>query len=214
MRDEDVVIPGPSGQLQAVATGFGQIASNYDEVIGVNCHPHPLFGGTMNNKVVHTLMRALRELSIPSLRFNFRGVGESQGSYDEGKGEVDDCIAVIDWLQSRFPQSRLLLTGFSFGSYVAYASAMSESLDVRRLSHLILVAPPVHHFPFSSQLPSLCPTTVIQGDIDEVVPVNEVLQWVKTVQPAPDFRLMAQSGHFFHGQLTLLKEQVQSAVKK
>src|ERR1700727_2668998 len=131
---ERLAIPGPAGVLQAIvheAEGVPQ------PLYGIVCHPHPLYGGTMDNKVVYTLARALQALGIASLRFNFRGVGASAGSYDEGAGETQDAAAVADFGAARWPHRRLVLAGFSFGAFVALRLALT-----RDTARLITVAAP------------------------------------------------------------------------
>jgi alpha/beta superfamily hydrolase len=131
-----VLIDGPAGRLEArvedPAPGSGP------RVVGVVCHPHPLFGGTLQNKVVHTLARTLQELAAPTVRFNFRGVGASEGVHDDGRGEVDDALAVIAWARARWECEPLWLAGFSFGAAVALHACATA-----RPAALVTVAPPV-----------------------------------------------------------------------
>lgn len=207
---ERINIDGPVGRLQ------GRLEYNSSPAfIGVVCHPHPLFGGTMDNKVVTTLCRAVRDGGGAALRFNFRGVGESQGVYGEGLGEAEDLLAAIHWMQSRFAGLPVWLAGFSFGSYVAAQVATSQAITAQAvvtqtdkdqlLTHLLLVAPPVHHFDFQSVTETRCPVTVVQGDDDEVVDAKEVHDWAQQSPLAPDLIRFPSCGHFFHGKLTELK---------
>ncbi len=136
---------------------------------GVVCHPHPLGGGTLDNKVVHTVARTMQELGLPALRFNFRGVGASAGTFDDGIGETDDAQAVIDWGRERWPQAALWLAGFSFGAYVALR--VSER---RRPQRLITVAPPVQRFQLAALRVPDCPWLIVQGDADEIVDCGAV----------------------------------------
>lgn len=198
---ERVMIAGATGALEAVLESAPRPA-----FIGVVCHPHPLFGGTMDNKVVTTLCRAIRDGGGAALRFNFRGVGNSEGGYGEGIGEAEDLLAAIHWLQARFPDTPLWLSGFSFGSYVAAYGAVSLRANQQSPTRLMLVAPPVHHFDFSSLTDVGCAVTVVQGDDDEVVAAEQVHQWVQNSPLQPDLIRFSHCGHFFHGRLNELKQ--------
>jgi hypothetical protein len=171
------------------------------------CHPHPLYGGTLSNKVVHMVARAFNEMGVTCLRFNFRGVGESQGEYDQGQGETDDLLAVADWFHRRRPDAPLWLAGFSFGAFVAFHA--QARLKPQRL---LLVAPPVSRFTFPEQQPVLAEDwLVIQGGQDDVVDPEQVTQWVAHQSPPADFRWLEDAGHFFHGRLLELKELIRDA---
>lgn len=197
---ERVMIAGPMGLIEAVLESAPRPA-----FIGVVCHPHPLFGGTMDNKVVTTLCRAIRDGGGAVLRFNFRGVGKSEGSYGEGIGEAEDLLAVIHWLQARYPRASLWLSGFSFGSYVAAYGAVSLRANGQAPMRLFLVAPPVHHFDFSTITDVGCAVTVVQGDDDEVVAADKVHQWGQMSPLQPELIRFSECGHFFHGRLNELK---------
>ena len=201
---ERLSIDGPAGSLEAVLEDPRAPQSAY----AVVCHPHPLFGGTMENKVVTTLARALRDASIPTLRFNFRGVGKSAGAYDDGIGETLDAAAVASWGAARWPERRLMLAGFSFGSYVAMRLAQT-----REAVRLILVAPPVDRFDFAALTPPRCPWQVVQGDADELVDHRHVIAWMESMDPKPKLLLMPGVGHFFHGALPALRSAVVDEVR-
>ena len=168
--------------------------------LAVVCHPHPLFGGTMDNKVVQTLSRALVQLGWKTVRFNFRGIGASAGAWDDGVGEVDDALAVI--AHHRAPSQALLLAGFSFGAFVA-AAAASRLPEAQRAERLVLVGPSTQ-----KQLVPVVPanTVVIHGEADDVVPLAATLDWARP-QALPVI-VFPGVGHFFHGQLPLLKRVV------
>ncbi len=191
-----ITIPGPSGDLESIVDcAAGDLQGG-----AVICHPHPLYGGTMRNKVVHTLAKSLAANNRAAVRFNFRGVGVSAGKYDEGKGETDDALAVCDWLSSQQPDLPMIFAGFSFGSYVAVQAAVQHNPAA-----LITVAPPVRMFDFSD-LPSIsCPWLLIQGDEDEVVEVSSVVNWVKGLESPPQLVTMTGASHFFHGKLLDLR---------
>ena len=166
---DHVSIAGPAGPLEAIVEDSGVAGDRF----GIVCHPHPLYGGTMDNKVVTTVARALREAGMPTVRFNFRGVGKSGGDYDSGEGETDDADAVASFGAHRWPGRRLVIAGFSFGSYVAMRLSQR-----RHPSHLITIAPPVDGFDFSGMRAPDCPWLVVQGDPDEVVDAQNVTRWV------------------------------------
>jgi hypothetical protein len=163
-------------------------------------HPHPLHGGTMQNKVVHTLARAFAELGVASVRFNFRGVGASAGRFAHGEGETEDALAVIAWVRKQRPDAPVWLAGFSFGAYVALRAAASAQVD-----GLITVAPAVHLYDFSTLVLPQCPWLLIQGEADEVVPVEAVRAWLSGIVPRPQTLFLPGVGHFFHGHLTEIK---------
>lgn len=169
------------------------------------CHPHPLHEGTMHNKVVTTLCRMGRDLGLPSLRFNFRGVQNSAGVWDQGVGEVDDALQAAGWLRSQYPNARLWLAGFSFGGYVA--AQAHRQLDV---AGLMLVAPATSRFDMS-QVQVQVPTWVAFNQDDDTVDPASMQQWLDQQPPEwVDHYVQPTGGHFYHGQLTGMKRQVQS----
>ncbi len=179
-------------------------------LIAVVCHPHPLHGGTKDNKVVHTLCRALRDMGVASIRFNFRGVGKSEGQFDHGKGEYEDLITVVKFLRTYVDEKKpLLIAGFSFGSFIASRFAISN-----KVSACIMVAPPVSYPEFKEMNTFLSPLLVIQGDQDEVVDYGDVKSWVGALVRSPEFEIVEGAGHFFHGRLPELKSIVQSFVTR
>jgi alpha/beta superfamily hydrolase len=193
-------IEGPAGALEAQLTEPQPVPRAGFAVI---CHPHPLYGGSMQNKVVHTLGRACQEYGMATLRFNFRGVGASAGSYDEGRGELDDALAVIAWGRKRWPQTPLTLAGFSFGAMVALGAA-ARCAPAR----LITVAPALGRPQFGSVPRPACPWLIVQGDADELVDIREVRALAARFEPPPRLVVMQGGEHFFHGRLTELRDQV------
>jgi uncharacterized protein len=168
--------------------------------VAVICPPNPQAGGTLDNKVVQTLMRAFVQLNHKSVCFNFRGVGASEGVWDQGVGEVDDALAVID--AQRQPHQPLVLVGFSFGAYIAACAA--KRLPANQGAHqLVLVGPSTQ----KQNMPDVPDDTlVIHGELDDIVPLQATLQWARA-QTLP-ITVIPGVGHFFHGQLTLLKQLV------
>lgn len=204
--EQPVHIPGPVGTLQALHSSASQ------NRIGVLvCHPHPLFDGTMMNKVVSTVVRTAARMDVPALRFNFRGVGESDGQHDHGRGEQDDALAVLDYAQQTLGWQQVLLVGFSFGAGMACLVAPTVA---EQLAGLFLIAPAVHHFDAPSSLPYEFETFVYMGDADEVVPYDEVEQWVERVVPMPELTIFSEGGHFFHGRLAELGASLQADFNK
>jgi alpha/beta superfamily hydrolase len=197
---ENVVIDGPAGPIEALVESPPGARTG---LIAVCCHPHPLYGGTMQNKVVHTLARAVQDQGVTSLRFNFRGVGASAGVHDDGTGESDDAAAVADWAKARLGATRLWSLGFSFGGFVSYRLA-----TLRDAAALVTVAPPVRRFDFATLAVPRCPWLVAQGDKDELVDHEAVLAWSGSVDPPPLVRILPGAEHFFHGRLTLLRSLV------
>ncbi len=202
---EPVVITGPVGPIEALV----EIPEGFrGEHCAVVCHPHPLFGGTMQNKVVHMAARALQEKGYATVRFNFRGVGASTGHFDDGRGETDDALAVVDYALERWPGARLTIAGFSFGSFVAFRVA-----SLRPVERLYTIAPPVGRFDFTTITVPTAPWVVIQGDHDELVDHQAVLNWARDVTPAPLVVLIPGAEHFFHGRLNDLKDAVQGPLR-
>lgn len=184
---------GPAGRIECAIDAPADAALG----VAVICHPHPQHGGTLDNKVAQTLARAAVQLGYRAVRFNFRGVGESQGAWDEGRGEVDDALAVI--AHHREAGLPLLLAGFSFGAYVA-AQAAAQLLGDAKPQRLALVGPSTER---QQMAPVPADTVVIHGESDEVVPLAATLDWARP-QALPVI-VFPGVGHFFHGQLTLLK---------
>lgn len=202
---EQLDLQGPAGRLQAVLEGPADTAPAAFMVV---CHPHPVHGGTMENKVVTTLARCAHELGAPSLRFNYRGVGASEGSWDEGRGETDDALAVIAWGRRRWPDAALWLAGFSFGGVIALRATAAPG--VGPVSRLVSIAPALgRNFAAPADVPvPACPWMIVQGEADDVVDPSVVKDWVGRISPVPQLVLLPGVGHFFHGQLLVLQQHV------
>lgn len=203
-----LMLPGPAGPLE-IMTSSAEEPLRHPSTIAVICHPHPLFGGTMHNKVIYTLARCFNSLGLASVRFNFRGVGLSQGVYDNGVGETDDVLTVLTWLKQSCPESVIWLAGFSFGAYVAARAA-----KVWPAKQLICVAPPIENFPFKELPPFSCPWMVIQGDEDEVVSAAAVFNWVDSLEQPPEVIKIHGTSHFFHGKLIELRDRLITTLNK
>lgn len=200
--NEAVEIPGPAGLLEAATACPPQ--DRHSGIAAIICHPHPLYGGSLQNKVVYYLSKTCAELGVASVRFNFRGVGRSAGCYAEGVGETEDLLAVMDWVRMRCPSFRIWLAGFSFGAFVACRAA----LQCPRVERLITVAPPVNLFDFPRGEVPACPWLVVQGGRDEVVPRMAVEDYVGACKPSPEFMCLEEADHFFHGQLNALRSRL------
>lgn len=194
-------ISGPAGALEAVVR-----QPDAPRAVAVICHPHPLYGGSMQNKVVTTLDRSLHELGLVTWRFNFRGVGASAGEHDHGRGEQQDLAAVVEQATQHHPGLPLWLAGFSFGAWVSARQA--AALGARKL---ISVAPPVGKWDYAEVRPD-CPWTVLQGDADEVIDASHVFDWFDRTHPQATMLRFDGASHFFHGRLTELRERLAQAV--
>jgi uncharacterized protein len=197
-------ITGSAGNLEGIA----HLPDDEPQAIAVVAHPLPTMGGTMENKVVTTLAKTFAELGFAALRFNFRGVGSSAGTFDSGNGEVEDMRAVIEYAQQTFGELPLVLSGFSFGGYVAARVAQHLHPQPHRL---VLIAPAVGRsvpaFENSTGMPHVPHgTLVIHGDKDEVVPFSDVMDWAR--QQHLPIVVLPEAEHFFHGRLNQIREIV------
>jgi len=201
----DFQIEGPAGRLQALL----EIPPDGEPVgCAVVCHPHPVHGGTMQNKVAHTLARSFVGTGFAALRFNFRGVGSSDGEFDHGGGEVGDVLAAVDWMRGEMPGLPLWLAGFSFGAAMAVHAAVACRPD-----GLVSVAPAVSRFIGKLERQPECPWLIVQGDRDELVDIEETIAWVNGLEPGPELEVFADTEHFFHGKLVLLRDAVEAFVR-
>lgn len=163
----------------------------------------------MQNKVVHTLARSLGEIGLATVRFNFRGIGSSAGTYAHGAGEAEDALAVLNWVRTRRPKDEVWLAGFSFGAYIALRVAAQF-----RVAELVLVAPPVHLYrELGPPAAPRVPTLVLQGEQDEVVSAEAVKDWINSLTPRPALRLFPGVGHYFHGRLNDLRSAVEESLR-
>ncbi len=204
------MIDGPVGKLELVIESGAETGSLAGQgYYAVVCHPHPLFGGEMNNKVVTTVARIYRELGVSIARFNFRGVGRSEGEHDNARGEVDDLQAVVTWVQQHTSGTRLLLAGYSFGSVVAAAGSLLMNPE-----HLILVAPPVEKYTYAPDGQFTCPVALALGEDDDLVDAQNAKAWAEQLTSPVEIFLIAGASHFFHGQLPELSRRLSPAISK
>ncbi|MCH7820611.1 MAG: alpha/beta hydrolase [Proteobacteria bacterium] len=199
-------IEGPAGRLESTVESP---ADSLPVGVVVVCHPHPQHGGTMHNKVVHTLARSFVRMGFAALRFNFRGTEASEGCYDNGNGELDDALAAIEWMCAKYSNQPLWLAGFSFGAAIAVRAAIAV-----QVTGLVSVAPAVDRFGKGLAGQPRCPWLVIQGDKDEVVDVDLTVEWLDSLEPGPELLIMSGAGHFFHGKLVDLRSSVTEFVER
>jgi hypothetical protein len=202
-----VDIPGPAGRLE----GLLQSREVRDPgLAALVCHPHPAYGGTMHSKVVHRVASVVVERGAAVLRFNFRGVGKSEGGYDQGIGELEDARAAFAWLRGRFPRARFWIAGFSFGSWIAARLAAAEPAFER----LVMVAPPVTRSGFQVLRSSAVPKLVVQGTADENCPLEALEREFPTW--AEPKRLVKVEGatHFFDKRLGDLAKALDEALPR
>jgi alpha/beta superfamily hydrolase len=202
---EKLFIEGPAGRLESI---LDEPRDGPVRGCAVVCHPHPQHGGTMHNKVAHTLARAFVRLGFRTLRFNFRGTEASEGSYDEGDGELDDALAAAAWLRAGGCDGPLWIAGFSFGAAIAVRAA-----EPARVDGVVAVAPAIYRFARGVARMPDCPFLVIQGDEDELVDVQETIEWVQGLEPGPELLVMPGAEHFFHGRLVELRDAVTAFVQ-
>lgn len=199
MNQQALTLAGPLGTIEAVLHPTDSPVTN----IGIVCHPDPKQLGSMDNKVVTTVARAFQGMGITTVRFNYRGIGASEGVYGNITGEVDDCLAVVRWAQQQWPDAKLWLAGFSFGAYIAAKVATEVSAH-----QLITIAPSVERMPYIT-LPKVdCPWLVIQGDEDDVVSPQAVYQWYEQLDAKKTLIKFPATGHFFHGKLMELRQTI------
>ncbi len=197
-----ILFAGPVGNIELLIS-----PTTPGDIIAIICHPHPLFQGTMDNKVVYTAHKALTGLGYTTIRFNFRGVGLTQGKHNHGIGETDDLLAIIGWIKNQRANAKIILAGFSFGAYIALKASKKTECAC-----LISIAPAVHHQDYKLYLPLDIPWLVIQGTADEIVPANLVFELIENFSNPSLTTLIKfpDTGHFFHGNLPQLKDAITS----
>ena len=201
-------VEGKAGRIEAIHDKIKNANSNKVAVI---CHPHPLYHGTMHNKVVTTIARAMKNCSIESFRFNYRGVEDSEGEYGEGFCEVEDLISICEWIKLNTSAKEIILCGFSFGGAVAYMGL--EKLDM--VSTLVTISPAVDRFDLSGYPQPTIPWLAVQGIDDDIVNPQSVFDFMaKHYDSSLILVKMEEVGHFFHGKLIDLKEVIENFIKE
>jgi alpha/beta superfamily hydrolase len=201
-------IPAPHGHLEGLLR-LPDDGPELPRMAAVVCHPHPLYGGTMHNKTVFRLAGALNALGWPTLRFNFRGVGQSTGRHDDGRGEQDDVRAALDALEQRFPQSALCVAGFSFGAWVGLPVGCAEA----RVSQLVGAGIPTQLLGATSLADCAKPKLIVQGALDQYGPLAEVQQWFATLHAPKQLEIIPNADHFFTDHLDDLHAAVLHALR-
>lgn len=201
----EVIINGPEGRIEGRYTP----GKTEDAPIALFLHPHPVHGGTMNNKVVYAMFHHFAQRGFATLRFNFRGVGRSQGEYDKGEGELSDAASVLDWLQSQNPNAKQCwVAGFSFGAWIGMQLLMRRP----EITGFISVAPPANLYDFSFLAP--CPSSglMLQGDADEIVPADSVEKLAEKLNLQQgihvDYHLESGADHFFTDMLEPMTDRI------
>ena len=203
IRETAVRIDGPVGELEGL-----YLTPENPIGLALLCHPNPVQGGTMLNKVISTLQRTARDQGYITLRFNYRGVLGSEGTHDMGEGEVDDAYAAFMWLHEKHPELPVTLMGFSFGGFVAASLAARLAKEGVAVTRTFMVAPAVHRLADATALNGLGALTVIQPEADEVIEPQIVYDWSERLAHPHTLLKVAECGHFFHGKLTDLKDLV------
>lgn len=202
---QQFLFKGENGNLECLLSV--PVSQSPLKKMAVICHPHPLYAGTMHNKVVSTVAKILNKNGLPVMRFNFRGIEKSDGEYANGIGEKEDLTAVANLMKALFPAYSLWLAGFSFGSYIA--ASMQRTLQAEQL---ITIAPAVTSFDFNHFPPPTCRWLLIQGLADEVIDANAVLTWAQSLESPPIIKTLPDTSHFFHRKLIplgrLLEEEL------
>jgi alpha/beta superfamily hydrolase len=207
----DVIIPGPEGRME----GRYQHAREDTAPIALLLHPHPLYGGTMNNKVIYTLYHTFVENGFSTLRFNFRGVGRSQGQYDRGEGELADAASALDWAQQHNPNARAVwVAGYNFGAWIAMQLLMRRP----EIQRFVVIAPPSNMYDFSFLAP--CPSSglILQGDQDEIVPEESVSKLITKLSAQKgiemDYRIIDGTNHYFGNRLETMRQHVSDYIDR
>ena len=201
------LIDGSAGKLEIVVDIPKHL--KFDNKLMIICHPHPKYLGNMNNKVVTTISKAAQNSGLLAIRFNYRGVGKSEGYYGNGIGEIDDLLSVASWAKKNTNNIEIILAGFSFGASVAY-----RSLERLPCSHLITIAPAIINFPLTTYTEPQIPWLIIQGDNDEIILPKDVFKWLnEEVKTSYTLYKMSKACHFFHGRLIELRNEIENYIK-
>jgi alpha/beta superfamily hydrolase len=200
-RLQSIFIEGRVGRLEAIVEA--STADHSYPISFIMCHPHPLQEGTMHNKVVTTTCKAFQQLGVNTIRFNYRGVGQSEGSYGNGVGEIEDLLSIVSWVKAHYPDHAIWLGGFSFGAAVAYSAA--NEIGAKQLLN---IAPGVSRFPELRKHEPSMPWLIIQGEADEVIEPKAVYEWAAQHQANYELIKLPEVGHFFHGRLVELKQML------
>ena len=196
--ENTITLEGAAGKIESILhLPKAGIVESPIQAMMICCHPHPLYGGTMSNKIVHIICKTFSKMGLPTLRFNFRSIGESEGIHDNGIGESEDLLILSELMHETWPNRELWLAGFSFGSWIAANTAVQA-----KAKQLLSIAPPVQYFDFKDFNQPTCPWLVLMGDQDDVVEPEKVYEWINAQQDnKPELIRFSEAGHFFHGEM-------------
>lgn len=191
---------GPAGRIEAILKEPAGPATR----AAVVCHPHPLFGGTMHNKVVYRIAKAFEKSGFATLRFNFRGTGRSHGAHDHGRGEQDDLRAAIEFVEEKYSDAALWVAGFSFGSAVMLRAACNDE----RVRAIVAAGVPVSKYDFSQVVECPKPKLFVQGELDEFGAAADLERFVQSLRDPAQLKIIKGAGHFFEDRLHELEQAV------
>jgi alpha/beta superfamily hydrolase len=194
-------IPGPSGPLEALM----DLPDGEPRAVAVLGHPHPLQGGTLHTKGVYQAAKGMARIGVAALRFNFRGVGRSAGTFDSGVGEQDDFRAAIDFARQRYSDLPVWAVGMSFGAWVAMTTGASDS----RVSLLFGIAPPIDRYDFSVLLTSTLPKFIVHGENDELISIKDIRRFYAQLPEPKELVVIEDADHLFDGKTSLVGEAVE-----
>ena len=194
-------IPGPAGPLEALL----DVPDNEPRAVAVFGHPHPLHGGTMNTKALYQAAKAMPRIGVAALRFNFRGVGRSGGTFDAGPGERQDFRAAISFVHERYPDVPVWAAGMSFGSWIAMTTGAEDS----RVSLLLGIAPPVDRYEFDNLMTCTLPKFIIHGESDELIPIKEIRKFYSQLPEPKELVTIEDANHLFEGKTSMVGEAVE-----
>lgn len=194
-------IPGPMGLLEALL----DLPGGDVRAVAVLGHPHPLYGGTLHTKALYQAAKAMTRIGVAALRFNFRGVGRSAGTFDSGLGEQDDFVAAIDFAQGRFPGVPIWAAGMSFGSWIAMATGAADA----RVSLLLGIAPPVDRYEFDALRTCTLPKFIIHGESDELISIKDIRKFYAQLPEPKEIAVIEDANHLFEGKTSLVGEAVE-----
>ena len=193
-------IPGPAGPLEALL----DLPEGEPRAVAVFGHPHPLHGGTMHTKALYQAAKAMPRIGVAALRFNFRGVGSSTGTFDSGPGEKDDFRAALSYVEQRFPDLPIWAAGMSFGSWIA----LTVGAEDPRVSLLLAVAPPIDRYDFDVLKTSTLPKFIVHGENDELISIKEIRKFYAQIPEPKELVTIEDANHLFEGKTSLVGEAV------
>jgi alpha/beta superfamily hydrolase len=193
-------IPGPAGPLEALL----DLPEGVPRAVAVFGHPHPLHGGTMHTKALYQAAKAMPRIGVAALRFNFRGVGSSTGTFDSGPGEKDDFRAALSYVEQRFPDLPIWAAGMSFGSWIA----LTVGAEDPRVSLLLAVAPPIDRYDFEVLKTSTLPKFIVHGENDELISIKEIRKFYAQIPEPKELVTIEDANHLFEGKTSLVGEAV------